>query len=184
MTDPFQDAERHDAPTQLARAEPDGRDGVHRAGRCARPEGRGQGRRRARDRRQPVSEHAARQGGGHPGDRGERDGLLSESGAARVSRGGGPVRLGRVRLLGDGREHRGRLGGQAVRAVLCRGGARPGRRGAGLQPAVPDLRPQPRAPRRTGRAGAALQVEHEFRPSAEDGPPVSSRPTPSRGRSS
>ena len=55
----------------------------------------------------------------------------------------------------DGREHRGRLGGQAVRAVLRRGGARPGRRRAGLQPAVSDVCSQPRATRRAGRAGAA-----------------------------
>ena len=122
---------------------------------CARLEGQGEGRRRAGDRRQPVPEHAARQAGGHPGDRGERDRLLPEPGAARVSGGGGPVRLGRVRLFGDGREHRRRLGRQAVRAVFRRGGARPGRRRSGLQPAVSDVCAQPRAPRGTGRACAA-----------------------------
>ena len=62
---------------------------------------------------------------------------------------------GRVRLRGDGRERRGRLGGQAVRAVFRRGRARAGRRRPGLQPAVPDVRPEPPAPRRAGRDGAA-----------------------------
>ena len=66
-----------------------------------------------------------------------------------------------------GREHRGRLRREAVRAVFRRGGARPRRRGAGLQPAVPDLHSQPRAPQ--ARAVLVpLQVEHEFRPRAED----------------
>ena len=63
--------------------------------------------------------------------------------------------LGRIRLFGDGRKHRGRLGCQAFRAVLRRGGARPGRWGSGLQPSVSDLCAQPRAPRCAGRAGAA-----------------------------
>ena len=79
-------------PTQYAGTESDGRDGVHRAGRRAEPEGPGQGRRRAGDRRQPVPQHAARQGGGHPGDRGEPDRLLPEPGPARVPRGGRAVR--------------------------------------------------------------------------------------------
>ena len=105
---------------------------------------------------------------GHPGDRGERDGLLPEPGTPRVPPGGGAVRHGRVRLRRDGRERRGRLGGQAVRAVLRRGGARPGRRRPGLQPAVPDLRPQPRSAAVRGPCWCRLQVEREFRPSAED----------------
>ena len=54
-----------------------------------------------------------------------------------------------------GRERRGRLGGEAVRAVLRRGAARPRRRRPGLQPALPDLRPQPRAPGRPRGARAA-----------------------------
>ena len=97
--------------------------------------------------------------------------------------GRGAVRLGGVRLRGDGRERRGRLGGQAVRAVLRRGAARPGRRRPGLQPALPDVRPQPRAPRGAGRAGAACGSRTAFRPR-----PRTSRaswpPTRSRGRSS
>ena len=61
-------------------------------------QGAGQGRRRAGDRRQPVPEHAARQGGRHPGDRGEPDRLLPEPGPARVPRGRRAVRPRRVRL--------------------------------------------------------------------------------------
>ena len=48
----------------------------------------------------PSTPHA--KAAGHPGDRGEPDGLLPEPGPARLPRGGGAVRHGRVRLLGDG----------------------------------------------------------------------------------
>ena len=82
-------------------------------------------------------------------------GYCAESGAAGIPGGGGPFRLGRIRLFRDGRKHRGRLGCQAFRAVLRRGGARPRRWGSGLQPPVSDLCAQPRAPRCAGRAGAA-----------------------------
>ena len=61
-------------------------------------EGAGQGRRRAGDRRQPVPEHAARQGRGHPGDRGEPDRLRPEPRPARVPGGRRAVRQRRVRL--------------------------------------------------------------------------------------
>ena len=82
-------------------------------------------------------------------------GYCPSLGLPRFREAAAAVRHLRVRLSGRAREHRGRLGGEAVRAVLRRGPARPRRRGPGLQPAFPDLRPQPRAPRGARRAGAA-----------------------------
>ena len=85
---------------------------------------------------------------------------------------------------GDGRERRGRLGGEAVRAVLRRGAARPGRRRPGLQPALPDLRPQPRAPGRPRRARAAAGRERVPAAGASDVAQLPGDRPASRGRSS
>ena len=131
----------------------------------------------------PYPDHAPSQAGGHPGDRGERDRLLPEPGPARISGDRGPVCLGRVWLSGSAGEHRGRVGGEAVRAVFRRGGDRSRRRRPGLQPTVSDVRAQHRAQRCAGRAVAVDGREAVSalgpKPSAHFWPP-----TRGRGRSS
>ena len=169
----------------LAR-EPDRRDGVHRAGRWRGTlEGAGQGRGRAGDRRQPVPQHAARQGGGHPGDRGEPDGLLPEPGPARLPRGRGAVRRRRVRLSTAAAEN-----------IVVASGAKPFEQyfaEALLDPGDGVLVFSPHFPtyvpnleRRGARAVLVpLRVENEFRPRAEDvGALPGDRPAAARRSSS
>ena len=86
-------------------------------------------------------------------------------------------------IRGGGRERRGRLGGETVRAVLRRGAARPRRRRPDLQPAFPHLCPQPPAPWGAGGDGAASGRERV--PAAGGATSRSSWPTTrSRGGSS
>ena len=66
------------------------------------------------------------------------------------------------------REHRRRLGREAVRAVFRRGIARSGRRRAGLQPALSDVCAQPRAPRCAGGARCRSRSSTSSGPQAED----------------
>ena len=124
-------------------------------------QGAGQGRRRAADRRQPVRQHgSAPSAAGMRGHRGRPDRTTARRRACRSSARrrrefvreefGIPVEAENV-VVGPGR--------QGLRAVLLRGVPRTRRRRPRLQPALPDLRAEHRAPRRARRARAAAAGE-------------------------
>ena len=122
---------------------------------------RRQGRHRAADRRQSLSQHAARPRRRHrrPSQDGathycpspglpsfretRRRATIGASSASPI----GPENV----VVGAGR--------QGLRAVLLRGVPRPRRRRAGLHAALPDLRPEHRAPRRPDRLQPAAAGE-------------------------
>ena len=173
--------------SRLARR-PEGRDGLHRAGlaRALKAQGKDVVELEIGD--SPFPSTPAAKAAGIRGDRGEPDRLRPEPRPPRVPGRRRPVGQRRVRLRGRPRERRGRLGGQAVRAVLRRGPARPGRRRPDLQPALPDLRPQPRTsggpggPRRrsgprTGSGPGPRPSRGSWRPTRSPGPSSSTRPT-------
>ena len=129
----------------------------------------GQGRRRAGDRRQPVPQHAARQGGRHPGDRGEPDRLRPEPGPARVPR------AAAARFVNAEFGYR----RSAAENIVVASGAKPFEQyfaEALLDPGDGVLVFSPHFPtyvpnleRRGARAVLVpLRAEHEFRPRAED----------------
>ena len=147
---------------------PDGRDRLHRAGDGPGPEGPGQGRRRAGDRRQPVPDHAGRQGRGHPGDRGEPDRLRPEPRACPSSAAAAARSVNAEFGFDVGPEH-----------VVVASGAKPFEQyfaEALLDPGDGVLIFSPHFPtyvpnleRRGARAVLVpLSVENDFRPRAED----------------
>ncbi len=81
-------------------------------------------------------------------------------------------------------ERRRRPRRQGLRAVLLRGVPRSGRRGAGLQPALPDLRPEHRAPRRRASVIVALKQENAVPARPQRRRDASSRRRPRPRRSS
>ena len=167
IDDPTLDRRIADDPTERAGQEPDGRDGLHRAGAGAglKAQGKDVVELEIGDSPFPSTPHA--KAAGIRAIEENQTGYCPSLGLPEFREAAARFVNAEFGYRRRGREHRGRLGGEAVRAVLRRGAARPRRRRPVFSPHFPTY--VPNLERRGARAVLVpLRVEHAFRPRAED----------------